>query len=112
MVPASLLVGLSIAPTLIAGNGLIAQIMPEETRTEGFSWESASINVGAAMGSALAGVSVDVWDVRAGFGIGPVAATLGVLVAVVGARHLVPARTSSVGGEPRVSEAPVQVPAP
>ena len=77
MVPASLLIGLSIAPTLIAGNGLIAQIMPEETRTEGFSWESASINVGAALGSALAGVSVDVLDVRAGFGIGPVAAALG-----------------------------------
>jgi MFS family permease len=89
MAPASLLVGLSIAPTLIASSGLVARIMPAGSRTEGFSWQSASINIGAAGGSALAGALVDAFGTRAGFAVGPVAAVLGSLTALLGGRWLV-----------------------
>lgn len=92
MVPASLLVGLSIAPTLIAANAVIARIMPPTARTEGFAWENASINVGAAAGSALAGLLVDAAGVSGGFGIAPLAAAVGCLVIFLGARWLVPGR--------------------
>lgn len=91
MAPASLLVGLSIAPTLIASNGLVARIMPADTRTEGFSWQSAAINIGTAAGSALAGSLIDGFGVRAGLGSIPVAAALAAVVAAAGARWLIPA---------------------
>jgi MFS family permease len=96
MAPASLLVGLSIAPTLIASSGLVARIMPELLRTEGFSWQSASINIGAAAGSAIAGLVVDAWGPRAAFAVGPLAAMLGALVALVGTRWLLVA-TPAIG---------------
>ena len=90
MAPASLLVGLSIAPTLIASNGLVARIMPAASRTEGFSWQSAAINVGAAAGSALGGLLIQAFGVRAGFVAVPTAAAFGALVAGGGARWLGP----------------------
>ena len=95
MVPASLVVGLSIAPTLIAANGVVARIMPPSGRTEGFSWQNGSINVGAAAGSALGGLLVDAVGVSAGFSIGPVAAAIGCVTIALGARWLVPTAAAS-----------------
>src|SRR5256885_16812596 len=47
--------GMSIAPTLIAGYGLIERQAPPERRTEGMTWLSSAISVGGATGSPLAG---------------------------------------------------------
>jgi MFS family permease len=91
LAPAALLVGLSIAPTLIAANGLVARVVPAGSRTEGFTWQATGINVGVAAGAALGGLLIDAISVRSAFLVGPVAAALAALVAVGGGRLLAPA---------------------
>jgi MFS family permease len=90
MAPACLVLGLSIAPTLIASSSLIARLMPPALRTEGFSWHSSSINVGVAAGAALAGSLIEAVDVRAAFGAVPVTALVAVGVTAIGAGLLQP----------------------
>jgi MFS family permease len=88
MAPASLLVGLSIAPTLIASSGLVARVTPPGAMTEGFTWQSTGINIGVAAGSGLAGVLVDEFSLRTAIAVGPIAAVLAALVALAGSRWL------------------------
>lgn len=84
MAPAALLIGVSIAPTLIASSGLVARVVPASARTEGFTWQSTGINVGVAAGAALSGLLIDTFSVRAAYLAGPIAAGLGALVALLG----------------------------
>jgi predicted MFS family arabinose efflux permease len=88
MAPACLVLGLSIAPTLIASSSLIARLMPAALRTEGFSWHSSSVNVGVAGGAALAGSLIEAVDVRAAFGAIPLTALVAVAVTAIGASLL------------------------
>jgi MFS family permease len=90
LAPAALLIGVSIAPTLIASSGLVARVVPASSRTEGFTWQSTGINVGVAAGAALGGLLIDTFSVRVAFVVGPVAAGLGALVAFAGAKLLAP----------------------
>jgi MFS family permease len=91
LAPAALLIGVSIAPTLIASSGLVARVVPANSRTEGFTWQSTGINVGVAAGAALGGLLIDAFSVRAALMVGPVAAGLAALVALAGAGLLAPA---------------------
>ncbi len=91
LAPAALLIGVSIAPTLIASSGLVARVVPASSRTEGFTWQATGINVGVAAGAALGGLLIDAFSVRTAFVVGPVAAGLGALVAFAGSRLLAPA---------------------
>jgi MFS family permease len=59
--------GLTIAPTLIAGFGLIERQAPPDRRTEGMTWLSSGIGFGVAAGSAVAGHIVDVAGARWGY---------------------------------------------
>jgi MFS family permease len=59
--------GLSISPTLIAGYGLIERQAPPERQTEGMTWLSSAISVGAAAGSPLAGHLIDTYGARWGY---------------------------------------------
>jgi len=91
LAPAALLVDVSIAPTLIAGSGLVARVVPASSRTEGFTWQATGINAGVAAGAALGGVLIDAVSVRSAFVVGPVAAALAAIVALGGGRLLAPA---------------------
>ncbi len=108
LAPAALLVGLSIAPTLIASSGLVARVTPPSSRTEGFTWQITGINVGAATGAALGGLLIDAVSVRAAFLTGPVAAALGMVVAISGGRLLVPIPELEI--KPRVVPVPQGAP--
>ena len=88
LAPAALLIGVSIAPTLIASSGLVARVVPASSRTEGFTWQSTGINVGVAAGAALGGLLIDAFSVRVAFVVGPVAAALSALVALTGGKLL------------------------
>lgn len=90
LAPAALLVGLSIAPTLIAGSGLVARVVPPSSRTEGFTWQATGINAGVAAGAALGGLLIDSVSVRSAFLVGPIAAALGALVVLAGSHLLAP----------------------
>ncbi len=77
--------GMSIAPTLIAGYGLIERQAPPERRTEGMTWLSSAISVGVATGSPLAGHLIDAYGARWGYLL---AAVCGVAAAATGVAGL------------------------
>jgi MFS family permease len=102
MAPAALLIGVAVAPTLIASSGLITRVVPVSARTEGFTWQSTGINVGVAGGAALGGLLIQTFSTQAAFLVGPIAASLAAVVAIVGNKLLAPrltTRRESVGPE-------------
>lgn len=75
----ALLAGLAVAPTLIALFGLVERLAPAAALTEGFTLVNSGVGVGAAAGSALAGLVADHAAARWAFGV----CVGGALVAVV-----------------------------
>lgn len=78
--------GLSFAPTMIVAMSLIERSVPEQRLTEGMTWLLAGLNIGVAMGAALAGQGVDLGG--AGFEVAVVAGGMVVLVGGWGFRRL------------------------
>ena len=72
--------GLAISPTLIAGFSLVEAEAPASRLTEGLAWISTALNVGVAMGAAVAGPVIDRAGASPGF---VVALSCGLLAAVV-----------------------------
>ena len=100
MAPAALLIGVAVAPTLIASSGLVTRVVPVSARTEGFTWQSTGINVGVAGGAALGGLLIQTFSTQTAFLIGPIAASLAAAVAIAGNKLLAPRltpRRESVG---------------
>jgi MFS family permease len=60
-------VGLGIAPTLIAAFGLIESIVPGGALTEGLAWLTTGLSVGFGVGSALVGGIADAHGARIAF---------------------------------------------
>ncbi|MFL6163930.1 MAG: MFS transporter [Jatrophihabitantaceae bacterium] len=60
-------VGLGVAPTLIGGFGLVDQIMPASSLTEGLTWVITGLSVGYGLGAALVGGIADQHGARAAF---------------------------------------------
>ena len=60
-------VGLGIAPTLIAGFGLIDQIVPSTSLTEGLTWIGTGLSVGYGLGAACVGSVADAHGARVAF---------------------------------------------
>jgi MFS family permease len=90
MAPSALLIGLSVAPTLIASSALVARVVPASARTEGFNWQNAGILVGVAAGAALAGLLIDTVGLRAAYVVSPVSAAFGAFVAYAGSSFIAP----------------------
>ncbi|MHA6197374.1 MFS transporter [Pseudomonas wadenswilerensis] len=88
--------GLFFAPTMIVAMSLVERGVPEHRLTEGMTWLLAGLNVGVAMGAAVAGQVVDLWGTRMGFAVATLAGAgvllLGWFGAPRGSRSLVPAR--------------------
>lgn len=60
-------VGLVISPSIVAGNGLVQEIVPPARLTEGLTWVGTAINVGVSIGSSVAGARVDAAGSRGGY---------------------------------------------
>lgn len=90
MVPAALLAGLAISPTLIASFGLVEELVPVRSRTEGFTWLNSGLGAGVAGGSALAGALADGPGARGAFAVCLVGAVLALAVAAAGRATLAP----------------------
>ncbi|MFJ7794153.1 MFS transporter [Pseudomonas sp. NPDC096950] len=73
--------GMSFAPTMVIVMNLGTIIVPPSRITEGLTWMTTGISIGVALGGVLAGLIIDVYGARAGFGV-PIAAGL-VMVMVV-----------------------------
>ena len=77
LLPVLFLTGLTIAPTLIMQQGLLDHLAPPDRLNEAQAFLSASNTTGAAVGTAIAGIVIDIGGVPWSFG----GAALGVLCA-------------------------------
>jgi len=80
--------GMSIAPTLIAGYGLIERQAPPERRTEGMTWLSSAISVGCATGAPVAGHLIDAYGARWGYLLAAACGSAAVLTGLAGLGRL------------------------
>ncbi|MFV0426000.1 MAG: MFS transporter [Beutenbergiaceae bacterium] len=79
---AGFVTGFAIAPTIIAGNALVQQLVPGSRLTEGLTWVATAIGVGFAAGSSLTGAVVDAVDGHSGYLVAIGAATCAAVIAV------------------------------
>ncbi|MCL2787780.1 MAG: MFS transporter [Micrococcales bacterium] len=84
------LTGLAIAPIIINANSLAQRMVPKSALTEGLAWVGVAINVGAAIGSPVAGFVVDHTHARLGFAVTSLACIGAVVIAAAGLRKLPP----------------------
>ena len=76
------LVGATVAPTLINGNSLVGRLVPNGRLTEGLSWMGTGIGIGASIGSSISGGVIDRFGYRGGLVAVVVFAALAALVAL------------------------------
>jgi MFS family permease len=82
------LVGVTVAPTLINGNTLIGRVVAPGRLTEGLAWMGTGIGIGAAAGSSLSGAAIDAQGYHAGFIVVAGFGTLAAVIAVASWRGL------------------------
>jgi MFS family permease len=80
--------GLGLAPSTAAAYALIGDLAPASAVTESYSWQIVAYVGGSALGAWLAGVLVEQAGVGAALACAPLAAALGLLVALAG-RHAI-----------------------
>ncbi|GAB3668785.1 MFS transporter [Actinocorallia lasiicapitis] len=76
--------GVFLAPTLACAFGMVEGLAPRGTVTEAFAWIIASMTVGVAAGSALAGIVQDHSGTRASLAGAAAGGVLALVVAVAG----------------------------
>ncbi|MBO3087879.1 MFS transporter [Cellulomonas dongxiuzhuiae] len=64
---AMFVVGFSIAPSIINGNALVAELVPPGRLTEGLTWVGTGLSIGVSVGASVAGSRIDAAGSHAGF---------------------------------------------
>lgn len=90
--------GMSFAPTMVVVMNLGTIIVPPSKITEGLTWMTTGISIGVALGGVLAGLIIDAYGARAGFGVAIGAGLVMVVIVLLGLRTL--RATSAVCAEP------------
>ncbi len=88
--PALFLAGTCIAPAFTTLYGMVADVAPEGTLTESYTWVSTGITAGMAGGAALAGVVVDGFSTHAAIAGAAGAVVIATLIVVAGRPVLAP----------------------
>jgi hypothetical protein len=83
-----LVAGLTIAPTLIGGYGLVERQAGDGRRTEAMTWLSSTISVGVAFGSSACGRIIDDLGPRWGYGFAALCGCAAVIICLVGLGRL------------------------
>jgi MFS family permease len=82
------LAGVAISPMLIAGNGVVQELVEAERLTEGLTWIIAAIGIGMSAGAAIAGSAVDALGARRAFIVPVVSGLTAATIVLLGARWL------------------------
>ncbi|MEV6013291.1 MFS transporter [Streptomyces sp. NPDC051976] len=88
MLPLAALSGLFLAPALACGFLVVDRHAPPGTVTEAFSWVVTFVGVGAALGTAAAGLAAQHGGSAAGFAVAAVGGTVAMLVLLCTGRIL------------------------
>ena len=83
------LVGVTVAPTLINGNSLIEKLVHPARLTEGLAWMGTGIGIGASIGSGVAGHVIDLGGYKLGLFSVAAFGALTAIIAFASARVLV-----------------------
>ncbi|GIG41736.1 MFS transporter [Cellulomonas phragmiteti] len=59
--------GFAIAPSIINGNALVAELVPPGRLTEGLTWVGTGLSIGVSVGASVAGSRIDAGGSHAGF---------------------------------------------
>jgi MFS family permease len=78
------LAGLPIAPVVMSAYGLIDAVAKRGTAAEAFAWITTAVFAGFSVGMALGGTLIDEVGVKASFGLGTAAVSLGALLVALG----------------------------
>jgi MFS family permease len=62
-----LIAGAAISPMLISGNAIVVRVVPPAQLTEGLTWVGTALGIGIAIGSAVAGPTIDRYGSHGGF---------------------------------------------
>ena len=87
---ALIVAGLANAPTLITGNILVPEVVPAHTVTEAYTWLVVAIFAGIAVGSAVAGVLIDLFGAGTALWASVLAGIAAAALATTGRRWLGP----------------------
>jgi len=90
-------VGFAIAPSIINGNALVAELVPSGRLTEGLTWVGTGVSIGVSIGSSVAGTRIDAAGSHAGYLVVVVsgaAALLATLAALPSLRRHAATRTA------------------
>ena len=66
---AAAVLGLAVAPVMIAGFSIVSRSVPGHLLTEGLTWVTAAVGLGISAGSAVVGSVVDAWGTRPAFAL-------------------------------------------
>ncbi len=91
MLPLALLAGVTIAPTMAAGNELIGAVAPPGALTEAYTWPLTTTVAGVALGNAASGAIIQAADWRLAFVVAGTVGGLAALIAFSRRRTLDPA---------------------
>ena len=83
-----LVASLAVAPTLIAGYGILEAQAEPHRRTEAMAWLSSTVSIGVAAGSSVAGHIIDSDGPRWSFGFAACCGIAAVLTGMTGLRRL------------------------
>jgi MFS family permease len=81
---AMIFAGLTIAPTLVAGYGLVERQAHAARRTEAMAWLSSTVNIGIAAGSSVTGRIIDDLGPRWGFAFASGCGVLALVICLAG----------------------------
>ncbi|MDR1264091.1 MAG: MFS transporter [Propionibacteriaceae bacterium] len=95
---AGLLMGGTVAPSLINGNALLTRLVPQGRLTEGLAWMATSLGVGVSIGSSTAGRAIDWMGHVGGLRVAVACAGLAALIAWAVRRPLGRALAARAGG--------------
>jgi MFS family permease len=82
------LCGLTIAPTLIAGYGMLEASARPGRATEAMAWLGTGISVGVALGATAVGFILDALGPRWGYGFAAACGVTAVLIYLAGIRQV------------------------
>ncbi|MCI1219580.1 MAG: MFS transporter [Bifidobacterium sp.] len=103
----SVLSGLCVAPIFATGNLIVKNIVPSRSLTEGLSWITTAGQVGASLGSSLAGIVLDGADYHVGLLI-PCITTFATLLLAAGSWALARRRAIAALRQRTQGNAPVK----
>jgi MFS family permease len=76
-------VGSTVAPTLINGNGLVQELVPHDQLTEGLAWIGTALGIGISAGAFVAGLAIDAVGSHGAFLIAVMSGALAVVATFV-----------------------------